>query len=43
MLGMMHQGAGLKSDWGHPGSSLNAATLAAAAYATYTPQGMQQI
>jgi hypothetical protein len=41
MLGMM-QHQGLKSDWSHPGSSLNAVTLAAA-YANYNPQGMQQI
>ncbi len=40
MLGMMHhhQGSGLKSEWGHP---VNA--LAAAAYASYSHQGMQQI
>ena len=33
-----HQGSGLKSEWGHP---VNA--LAAAAYASYSHQGMQQI
>ena len=47
MLGMMHAHhthGGLKTEWGHPASSLNLSpALAAAAYASYNHQGMQQI